>query len=315
VNVVYRHIEGTWLKGPHGVFVEPQSGEIYVADTANGLVAVFDRDGLPLFSFGFNREFQEPRKAIADRQGLVYVLGGLPATVKVFSSWGEYLRDFPFESAGLGKPVTVTAIAVDRAGNLYFGDSAGKQVLVYDSDHRLRLRFSGGRGEGFSVVSAIAVAESGEIYVVDSRGVPVVQVYSPEGKFLRGWGEHASGPQNFSLPTGIALANDRVIVVDTLRHTISTFTPSGTFLRRDGGFGAWPGAVAFPTDIASDADGRLYVVDRVGNRLQVLALDAEAGRRADRERGGAVRQGPDDSREQVRARAQVKEVIQGMRPN
>ncbi len=312
VAVVYRHAEGTMLRGPRGVFVEPKSGDVYVADTGNHLVAVYDRAGTPLASFGFNREFAEPFKAIADPQGRVYVLGGLPATVKVFSFRGVYVRDFPLGRGAKGRPVLITAMAIDGKGNLYFGDSGNGEVLIYGPDHQLRLRFQGKAAEGLISISAIAVAENGEIFVVDARAAPAVQVYSPEGEFLRGWGQHAGGVQNFSLPSGIALTADRVRVVDTLRQTISTFSTSGEFLRRDGGLGTMPGAVLYPSDIATDAEGRVYVVERVGNRLQVLAPEfPRAGSQPENDR--LVPRPTDNNPQQRRLRQDLEEVMRGMR--
>jgi DNA-binding beta-propeller fold protein YncE len=312
VAVVYRHAEGTMLRGPRGVFVEPKSGDIYVADTGNHLVAVYDRAGTPLASFGFNREFAEPHKAIVDPQGRVYVLGGLPATVKVFSFRGVFVQDFPLGRGTKGKPVRITTMAIDGAGNLYFGDSGNGEVLVYGPNYQLRSRFPGKAAESLSSISAIAIAESGEIFVVDAQATPAVQVYSPQGEFLRGWGQHAGGVQNFSLPSGIALSAGRVLVVDTLRQTISTFTASGEFLRRDGGLGSMPGAVLYPSDIAADAEGRVYLVERVGNRLQVLAPEfPQAGSKP--ENGRLAPRPPETSPQQQRLRKDLEEVMRGIR--
>jgi len=284
IRLVYRQVEGIALKSPQGVFVDRTRDEVYVADTMNDMVAVYDRDGLPLFAFGYNGEFREPVKAVADPRGRIYVLNGVPRKLKVFNYRGEYLQDFPFE--GLDEEPVPSALTVDQKGNLYIADAKSGQVLVYDPDHRLRLKF-GARGDGngrFKSVQAIAVDQEGNIYVADAMGVPL-QVFSPEGEFLRGWGEHAIGPQNFSLPSGVAIDREgRVIVVDTLRQTIVVFTKEGKFLGRYGGLGSQPGAVAFPTDVAADGNGRIYVVERVGSRLQILEQRLVATTRAPGER-------------------------------
>lgn len=265
IRLVYRQLEGTYLKSPQSVFVDRTRGEVYVADTMNDLVAVYDRNGLPLFAFGYNREFKEPVKAVADPQGRIYVLSGVPRKVKVFSYRGEYLHDFPFPGFDL-EPVPTT-LTVDEAGNVYVADSATGQILVFDPAYRLKLTIGPGR---FESVRAIAVDPEGNIYVADARSVPV-QVFSPDGEFLRAWGEHAVGPENFSLPSGLAVDREgRVIVVDTVRQAILVFTKEGRFLNRYGGLGFGPGAVAYPTDVATDGAGRIYVVERVGRRLQIL---------------------------------------------
>lgn len=296
VRLVYRQMEGTYLKAPRGVFVDQVRGEVYVADTMNDLVAVYDRDGLPLFAFGYNGEFREPMKAVVDGRGRIYVLAGVGRKLSVFSYRGEYLQAFPFPGAE-GKPVP-TALTADTEGNIYIADQTSGQILVYDSDQGLSLRFAGGRdGESrFQAVQAIAVDRKGQIYVADAQGMPV-QVFSREGRFVRGWGEHATGPQNFSLPSGLAVdAAGRIIVVDTIRQVISVFAPDGAFLGRHGGMGFAPGTMAFPTDIASDGERRIYVVERVGSRLQILDEETATAPRAP----AGDRRAPPSAREEIR---------------
>jgi len=279
-RLVYRQIEGTYLKAPRGVFFDQARGEVYVADTMNDLVAVYDRDGLPLFAFGYNGEFKEPIKAVVGGGGRIYVLAGIGRKIKVFSYRGEFLHDFSFQGVeGKAVPLALTA---DGEGNVYIADSTSGQILVYDAEERLKLRFGSERdADGrFRTVQALGVDRKGQIYVADAREMPV-QIFSPEGRFIRGWGEHSLGPQNFSLPAGLAVdADGRIIVVDTIRQVVSLFTPEGAFLDRFGGLGFAPGAMSFPTDVASDGERRIYVVERLGSRLQILEERPIAGRRA-----------------------------------
>jgi DNA-binding beta-propeller fold protein YncE len=269
-RLVYRQVEGTFLKGPSGVFFDQRRGEVYVADTMNHLVAVYDRDGVPLFAFGYNGEVKEPRRAVVDGRDRIHVLAGVDRKIAIFNYRGEYLHDFSFPGLD-GKPVP-TAITADIEGNVYIADATSGNILVYDAEQRLKLRFGAGRdGRSlFQSVQGMAVDRQGQIFVTDAQGIPL-QVFSPEGRFLRGWGEHTAGPQNFSLPGGVALDSaGRVIVVDMIRQVVSLFTPDGLFLARFGGMGFAAGAMAFPADIASDGERRIYVVERVGNRLQIL---------------------------------------------
>lgn len=294
-RVVYQQLEAIPLHSPQGVFVDGTTGEVYVADTKNDLVAVYDQNGLPLFTFGYNGEIKEPLRVVCDPRGRIYVLAGIPRKVKIFNYRGEYQRDLPF--TGFDLEPDPTAIAVDEQGNLYVADGGSNRILVYDPEYRLKLAF-GEKGDGtyFQNVQAIAVDPEGNIYVADARATPAIQVFSPEGEFLRGWGEHASGPQNFSLPAGLAIdGRGRVIVVDTLRHAITVFTDEGRFLGRFGGKGIQPGALTYPTDIATNGDGRIYVVERVGSRLQIMEEHMVPTRRRRRTEEAASR-----SREMVR---------------
>jgi len=278
-NLIYVQQEGLRLKSPMGVFCDKKTGEIYVADTNNNMVAVYSKEGVPVYSFGYNNELLEPSKAVVDRRGRIYVLNGSPRVVKIFNFRGEYLSDFEFkgiEDLKSSSKIVPTAITVDSDGNLYFGiTSSINQVVVYDEDFNLLFKFgkSGIKEGEFSNISDIAVDNEKNIYVVDSSAIPV-QVFNKKGKFLRGWGQHSSGPENFSLPAGIAVTDDgKVVVVDQLRQDIKIFTKDGNFLGEFGGFGSWPGATAFPSDVEVDTEGRILVVEKIGNRLQIFSRE------------------------------------------
>ena len=273
VRVVYQQVEGTFLKSPRGVWVDQARNEIYVADTSNDLVAVYDSVGLPLFSFGYNQELKEPTKAIPDSKGHILVLNGIPRAIKVFNYRGEYLNDFPL---ALKDPKSSpTAIAVSQNGNVYvaLANETGALIQVYNSAFQL-IGELGTKPDGttqLKSVHAIAIDSDGTIFTADATATPAIQVYNSDGTFLRGWGAHDAGPQNFSLPAGLTIDGDgRVIVVDSIRQAIMIFTKEGTFLSRDGGMGSQAGAVMFPTDIASNGKEKIYVVERLGSRLQVL---------------------------------------------
>ena len=239
-----------------------------------GLVALFDRDGYPIFSFGYNGELLEPSGVMADKLGRIYVLTGAPKEVKIFNYRGDYIRNFPFgDINNSDERITVSAMATDSEGNLYFAESNGdKRIIIYDSNYNLLKVFgTEGKGQGeFLNIMGIDVDEKGNIYVSDGQAIPV-QVFDKNGKFIRGWGEHATGPHNFSLPGGIAVSREGlVIVLDTIRQDIKFFTLEGKFLANHGGLGAQAGAVAFPIGVDADSTGRVYVTEKVGNRFQIF---------------------------------------------
>ncbi len=304
VRLVYRQSEGEGFRKPTGVFVDGDTGEILVADSASNLVSVLNRDGVPLHSFGYNGEVIQPSKAVLDKRGRILVLGGVPRKVKVFSYRGESLGDFGlpgFDGAARAVP---TALTVDGVGNLYIADSTSGRILVYDGEGRLSMTF-GKRGEGpggFTSVTAITVDPSGTIYVTDAQHTPAIQLFDSQGNYLRGWGEHSGGPQNVSLPSGIAVGpSGNVFVADTIRQTIAVFTSDGHYLSRFGGLGTSPGSLAYPTDLAVDAAGRLYVTEASNTRLQVFEPMS----------GGAVPPAPDRGRQGL-PRNDREEIRQGL---
>jgi len=257
-----------------GVSVDAKSGEVWVADTRNNLVGVFTPDGAPLFTFGSD-DLHEPIRVVTDANGRVYVLDNDRQRIKTFSYRGDPLGDLVLP--GVGERPIFGTIAFDVDGNFYVGENESCQVLVYGPDFKPRQRFgSCGAEEGqFQAITGIAV-DKDRIVVTDAQ-VLAVQVFDKHGEFVRGWGRHDMGIQNFSLPASVALdASGHVVVIDTLRHEIKFFDGEGNFLERFGGLSKRIGQVAYPSGIAVDPSGRLYVVEKGNARVQVFVV-AEGG--------------------------------------
>jgi len=262
----FQHMYSGIFNEPMGVFFDPRTQEIYVADTKNDLIGIFNSKGISVFSFGATDDIKEPIKVITDQQGRIFVLDIDRSKIKIYNYRGEFLKYLdPPELQG--KKVIAT-IAIDHESNIYVGENESGQIIV------LKLKFgSKGKEKGqFQAISNIAVDKEGKIYVTDYQGI-AVQVFDRNGNFLRGWGEHAVGMHNFSLPGGIAGdSQGRIFVADTLRQEIKVFDREGKFLQRFGGFGNRPGDVAYPVDIAIDPSDRIYVVEKVGRRVQVFQV-------------------------------------------
>jgi DNA-binding beta-propeller fold protein YncE len=301
IRLVYRQTEGEPFKKPAGISVDGETGEILVTDSGNNLVTLLSKDGVPVYTFGYNGEIPQPTKAVADKQRRILVLAGSPRKVKVFSYRGDPLGEFGFPGFDGAAQAVPTAIAVDGSGRLYIADSTSGQVLVYDSEGRLALTF-GKRGDGpgtFKNVTAMTVDSSGAIYVADAQQKPAIQVFDAQGNYLRGWGEHSGGPQNVSLPAGIAVAaTGQVLVLDTIRQTIAVFTSEGQYLARFGGLGVTPGSLAYPMDLAVDDAGRLYVTESLNTRVQVFEPMAE--RPLPRAAGRGAQEMPKRERDELR---------------
>lgn len=268
VAVFAHHLYEGAFSQPSGIYFDPVANEVLVADTQNDLIGIFSPTGAPLFSFGSTTLIRAPVKAVADGKGRIFVLDADRTKVKMFNYRGEYLG--PLLLPGFRGDVTISAIGMDNAGNLYVGEHSSCQVLVFDSSLKVRTKF-GSRGTAngqFTSIAAIA-ADDRFIYVTDHQAKPV-QVFSRRGSFVRSWGYHEMGMENFSLPQGIAVDSaGRLVVIDTLRHEIKFFDVEGTFLGRFGSLGSQVGQVSYPNDVSVDLQGRIYVTDRGNNRVQV----------------------------------------------
>ncbi len=268
VALFSEHLYEGAFEAPMGICFDPHANEVWVADAKNNLVGAFTPEGVPLFAFRGD-DLREPSKVAVDPKGRVYVLDNDRSRIKLFSYRGEPLGDANL--SGVSGKVSFGAIAFDAEGNLYAGENESCQVRVFGPDGKARARFGEcGIDPGqFQAITGIAVTKD-SIVVTDAQAVSV-QVFDRRGNFVRGWGKHDMGIQNFSLPQSVAVDSlGRVIAIDTLRHEIKFFDREGNFLDRFGGLGWRLGQVAYPTGIAIDSSDRLFVVEKGNARVQVF---------------------------------------------
>lgn len=159
------------------------------------------------------------------------------------------------------KPYGVAAIK----GKLYVTDTQGVLVSVVDLNKR---RFRPMRPDGKGTLGLpinVAVDKDGTCYVTDTKLMKVM-VYDKSGNF-----KGALGNGSDMKPCGIALTGDRLYVTDITNHCLRVFNKSNEQpllqIPRDG---ANEKARLFsPSNVAVGQDGRIYVSDSGGFRVQI----------------------------------------------
>jgi hypothetical protein len=110
-------------------------------------------------------------------------------------------------------------------------------------------------GPPFNRPTNVAIGLKGEIYITDGYGNARVHIFSPKGELIRSWGEPGTGPGQFHLPHGIAVAADgRVFVCDREGDRIQIFSPEGEYLTQ------WTDTQR-PTHLCFDGKGNAYVTE------------------------------------------------------
>jgi DNA-binding beta-propeller fold protein YncE len=185
------------------------------------------------------------------------------------------------KSLGLNHP---HSFAIGPDGNLYVTDLSQRVTVISPAGKVLRRWGKPGSGPGdfkfipgdpttpADVQASIAVSPSGEVYVSDS-GNGRVQVFTPQGRFVRQFGSFGSGKGQFLRPFDLAVDTEgNVYVADDQAENVSKFSPSGKVIWQIGGASGDPDLVGHHHFTVIDAHGRLVIVnDDLG---RVVYVDA-----------------------------------------
>ncbi|HXM78339.1 MAG TPA: NHL repeat-containing protein [Thermoanaerobaculia bacterium] len=248
-------------------------GRLWVLDSANGRVRVFDDKGGYLGGWGGNLEkgeysFRGP-EGIAISGDSVYIADTWAGGVRAFSRKGEPLG----RAAGLYGPRGIAA----GAGAVWVTDTGNGRLMAYDAQLKTsRVIGKPGTGGGeFNGPVGIAIGPSGTLFVGDS-GNARVQVLDKDGRFVRSW----------NLPW-LKTSWQAHVAVDS-RGTVYVSYPDGASVLAFDNAGAqrkaWTaddsGAkLVRPVGVAVDGKaGVLYVMDTGSHRVRRIALSGATAR-------------------------------------
>jgi DNA-binding beta-propeller fold protein YncE len=126
--------------GPHGISMDSRGKNVYVADTKNNRIQVFDRAGNFITKWGeygtHDKQFILPSDVAVDPRGKnVYVADTKNNRIQVFDSVGNFSTKWGALGRGNGEFYQPSSVSVDSSGDfVYVGDQKNERVQKFTTN-------------------------------------------------------------------------------------------------------------------------------------------------------------------------------------
>ncbi|MBN1136186.1 MAG: NHL repeat-containing protein, partial [Anaerolineae bacterium] len=203
------------FKEPWGITVDGD-GRVYVADTWNHRIQVFESDGAFVAKWGSLQQmssaaggesvFYGPRDLVVDNQGRLFISDTGNKRIMVFDRNGAYLAQWGGGGLIAGSFEEPVGLALDSDGDLYVADTWNRRVQSFGPGYNYIREWPVEGWFGESVVNKpyVDVDSQGRVYVTDPEGYRVY-VFDNDGTIVATWGRYGTESDAFTMPTGIAL--------------------------------------------------------------------------------------------------------------
>jgi len=276
------------LFAPRNVAVA-DDGLIYVLDSGNQRVQVYDADGAPVNSWGspgsgpgqFSPEGDGPWGIAVDDE-FVYAADTWNHRIQKFTRDGEFVASFgqsgdplAAPNGGLGIFFGPRAIALVGEDLLYVTDTGNHRIQILDREGNFLGQlgttavFGSLPGEFYEPVG-LAQAPDGSFYVADTWNGRVQHLSPPPDHFpvnewtIDGW---AANTSIYNKPYLAIDSAQRVYVADPEQYRVLIFGPNGEYLGKFGRFGTDSNSFGVINGIFIDGDDNIYVADAGNNRV------------------------------------------------
>ncbi|MCC6456505.1 MAG: TIGR03663 family protein [Caldilineaceae bacterium] len=221
---------------PWGIAVNAE-GMIFVADTWNGRIQVFDADGNFVRKWGYfnttNGTLGDPmalfgpRGIAIDSAGNLLVADTGNKRILQFTATGELVNQVGGGGVRLGNFEEPTAVAVDpRDGNIFVADAWNRRIQKLDVNLQPLAEWpvpSWG-SQHLYYKPYLTVAGNGDVYASDPENFRVL-VYNSAGGVKATFGSYGSEMNRFGLPNGLAWngQSNLLMVVDADNQRVMSF--------------------------------------------------------------------------------------------
>jgi len=170
------------LEDPVGLAIDTTNRFLYVVDTQQDQVIVYDADTLKLLrrigTGGKNHflttpgDFGAPQGVAVDGEGNVYVTDTMNNRVEIFDADGNFISEFGKNGDGPGYFARPKGIAVDADGHIWVADQVQDRLQVFNREGQLLTFVGSGHGElpgQFKTLVGVAIDKRNRVFTTEQE--------------------------------------------------------------------------------------------------------------------------------------------------
>jgi DNA-binding beta-propeller fold protein YncE len=170
------------LVDPVGLAIDPNNRFLYVVDTQQDQVLVYDADSYKLLrrigTGGKDHfltspgDFAAPQCVAVDKDGNVYVTDTLNNRVEIFDADGKFISQFGKAGDGPGYFARPKGIAVDSDGHIWVADAMEDRLQVFNREGQLLTYIGQGHGElpgQFRALVGVAIDKNNQVFTTEQE--------------------------------------------------------------------------------------------------------------------------------------------------
>ncbi|HON82638.1 MAG TPA: stalk domain-containing protein [Caldisericia bacterium] len=255
-----------------GKFINPnsitisQDKKIFVTDTGNSRIQVFDDKSNYLFSFGKDRLTSPIDAYIYGNK--IYVTDFEISKIIVFDLNGKYITEFGKRGTNVSEFDGPLGICLDNNGNIFVCDSKNKRVQIFDNNfvYKKTIQMDGAPCDIF-------VANDKKIYISDYNNFKIY-IYSEMGanKIKEQKINTDTDWYFYKAPISIYVSQDNYLFYSVPWENRVEILKSDGNLYKSLGEKAKEGKFLYPKSI-SISNNKIFVVDYMANSINIYDLE------------------------------------------
>lgn len=232
--------------------------KVYVLDSGNARVQVFNFNGNYLFDFGTpgldDGKLYCPNSFSFDKNGNLWIVEGCTGRIQVFDKNGKFIKKV---KENFGKPETIEKFE----NYMLVSNSQDEKIYILDLNGNVMNKIGEEIKSPLYFPQSIAMLSDGTLVVANS-GTSTISLFDKDGNYIKSFSSFGAAPGKIQFPLGVAVnKKDEIYVLDSGSHVVEVYDKEGKYLRSFGRMGGADGEFMYPLSIAIGGDNWSYVTD------------------------------------------------------